>query len=163
MLRYGCHVLNSFFNRGSLHKICIVAGALWLGVAIGCQQRSSTTDDAGHSRMKVVGILYGMYMSEHGGKAPPNASEFRAFIEREPANWNKLAPTVDELLSSPRDRSPLKLLYGDAVKAAASGSLPWIAYESTPIDGQRMIVDCRGTVELIADGALGEYVSIPSE
>jgi hypothetical protein len=101
------------------------------------------------AHLKVVGLLYGRYMQAHGGAAPSDQDKFVAYIQREPENWNRLAPTAADLLTSPRDAQPLVILYGGAVEEPVDGGFPWIAHEKTGVAGRRLAVNARGNVELM--------------
>ena len=113
--------------------------------------------------MKVLGKLYGRMTSQQRGAYPRNEAAFIAYLEREPANWNKLAPSAKQFLSSPRSGEPLRILYGAEVKDPVEGGFPWIAYESSPLDGQRLIVNAQGLVEFVDNQKFGQLVPNPSE
>jgi hypothetical protein len=130
--------------------ICLAASI----VLPGCGTPAATSPDADRDHMKVVGLLYGMYQSQHG--EPPSSQErFEAFLQQSPANWEKLASTPKELLSSPRNGKPLQIIYG---KSAASSGDPWVAYEAEAIDGGRLIVNDRGSVRLVDEEQFHQLV-----
>jgi hypothetical protein len=126
--------------------------------AVGCGEASSTVPDASFTHMKVLGKLYGKCMSQQRGVYPRDEATFIAFLERAPENWNKLAPSAKGFLSSPRNGEPLTVLYGAKVKEPAEGGFPWIAFETTPVDGKRLIVNAQGTVELVDDQEFSQLV-----
>ena len=99
--------------------------------------------------MKVVGLLYADYVNGHGGTPPGKVSDFVNYLQRDPANWNKLAATAKEFLNSPRNGKPLTIVVGKKLKDGADGSLPWVACESEPVNGKQMMVNLRGNVRLV--------------
>jgi hypothetical protein len=106
--------------------------------------------------MKVLGLLYGMYQSDFG--APPASQEkFVAYLEKSPENWNKIAPSTEQLLASARDGAPLVIAYGNAGKSTSQGD-PWIAYEANAIDGRRLIANAFGHVRLVDEQEFSQLV-----
>ncbi|QDT73566.1 hypothetical protein [Lacipirellula limnantheis] len=132
----------------------LVAGLLLIA---GCGTAPAASSDRATDHMKVVGLLYAEYLASHSGAAPANQESLVAFLEREPANWNKLAPSAGALLNSPRDGKPLIVVYGKKPAEPADGSLPWVAYESETVDGQRMMVNLRGQVRQIGEQEIAQY------
>ena len=53
---------------------------------------------------------------------------------------------VDELLNSPRDGKPFRIVVGKTVASPDAPDLPWAAYEQTGVDGMRMAANARGGV-----------------
>jgi hypothetical protein len=97
--------------------------------------------------MKVLGLLYGQCMAGNGGTPPASQEEFVAFMQREPANWDKLAPSPEKFLAEARSGVPLVVRYGSEAQPPADGGLPWIAYEQ-PSDGAKaLMVNIRGSVQ----------------
>ena len=140
--------------------------AIWISLGLllgsGCGPTVATTaGDRDLSHMRVLGLLYGRYMSDHGGSVPADQAQLAAYLEREPANWEKLAASPAEFLTKGRDGHPLVVLYGKEVKTPADGGLPWVAYESAAIDGQRMIVNACGAVQTVDDQELAQLIPSP--
>src|SRR5690606_24362290 len=104
------------------------------------------------------GKLYGKCMSQRQGAPPRDEAAFIAFLDQASESWNKLAPSAKDFLSSPRNGEPLTVLYGSKVKDPADGGLPWIAFESTPIEGERLIVNAQGLVELVDEQEFEQLV-----
>jgi hypothetical protein len=99
-------------------------------------------------------------MADNGGKAPANADQLAAHLQREPANWDKLAASPQEFLSLGSDGSRLVVLYGNDVKAIGDG-VPWVAYESTEVDGARLVVNAQGGVQLMDKAEFGQHFPNP--
>jgi hypothetical protein len=131
------------------------AVSLWL---VGCGGSPATTPppDDDVTQLRMVGALYGKYLSDHTGAPPANMAQFVAFLERDPAGWNKVASTPQQFLTSPRDDQPLVLVFGAAVKDPPEGGFPWIAHEATGVDGRVMIVNARGNAELKSPEQVGQ-------
>lgn len=127
-------------------------------VAVGCGSQSAPIAKEGQDQLKVLGMLYGMFMSEHRGAAPVDQAEFVSFLGLEPANWEKIAGSPEELLNSPRTGEPLVVLYGEQARSREEGEFPWIAYESQPVDGRRLIVNARGNVQAVDEDELSQLV-----
>jgi hypothetical protein len=118
--------------------------AICAGCGSGGAGAIGSKDDVSH--LRVVGILYGRYMEAHGRAAPANEEQFIAFLQQEPGNWNKLAPTAKELLASPRDGQPLVVVYGRPLKDDPEIGFPLIAHEKTGVDGQLIAISSSGTI-----------------
>lgn len=116
-------------------------------MASGCESTVAPTDDRAVAHMKVLGLLYGQYMSEHSGAPPASQDQFVAYLQREPANWEKLASSPQEFLASARGGESLVVLYGSDVKTPADGGFPWVAYEAQTIDDRRQVVNAQGNVQ----------------
>jgi hypothetical protein len=131
---------------------CAATLALLIGAALsagcGSGEGGAVVEKRDVSQMRVVGILYGRCMQANGGAAPANEEKFAAFMQQEPENWNKLAPTPKELLTSPRDGQPLVVVYGRRLKDDPEIGFPLIAHEKTGVDGQQMVISTNGTVQL---------------
>lgn len=125
-----------------------LAAFLWIAataISTGCGTPSSAKLDSSQSHMKVVGLLYGMYESNYG-EPPASQERFEAFLQQAPANWEKIASTPQQLLTSPRDAKPLTIVYG---KKASTADDPWVVYEAEPVDGSRLMANSRGSVKLV--------------
>ena len=115
-------------------------------LSFGCGSKEVVSDDHATAHLKVLGILYGQYMADNGGKAPSSADQLADYLQREPANWEKMAASPQEFLGSRSDGSKLVVLYGSDVKAIGGGA-PWVAYEAAEHDGARMVVNAQGGVQ----------------
>jgi len=123
----------------------------------GCGGTAPVSSDRAVDHFKVLGILYADYLASHNRTPPPDEATFLSFLEREPANWNKLAPTASEFLTSPRTGQPLRVAYGRLPQAPADGSLPWVASDSSALDGKLMMVNLRGSVRLVEETEFSQY------
>lgn len=154
--------MTSFYRPSSARRFAAVAISLLALGASGCGSPATPVQEAAQSRMKVLGILYGMFASDRGGY-PASEEQFISFLKQAPTNWDKLVAAPKELLQSPRNGEPLTVFYGSSVKPPAEGGFPWIAYETSAIDGKRLIVNARGSVVLVSDQEFSQLVPNPSK
>lgn len=117
-------------------------------VAIGCGERNSGRQPH-ESNLRLVAVLYSQFRSAHGGEAPRDEKDFRAFVR-------SLGPGVleraglsgmDELFVSVRDGQQIAVKYrnGDWPLDGA------IAYELVGANGNRCVVTELGSVSEITE------------
>jgi hypothetical protein len=119
-------------------------------MCVGCDSAKPAGEDRDTAHLKVLGILYGQYLAEHGGKTPSSLEVFAGYLQREPANWQKLAESPQEFLSSAGEGKPIVVLFGNDVKPDEGGSV-WVAYEAAGSGGSRRAVNAQGRVQLLND------------
>lgn len=110
---------------------------------------TATSGDEGRARtlLRAVGVEYGRYLGQHNGAPPSDEAAFRAFVDAQIAQTKDYGvASAEELLLSPRDGKPVKVIVGAKVTAPDQPDLPWAAYEQTGVDGKRLAVNARGTV-----------------
>lgn len=96
---------------------------------------------ANDSNIQRVANLYEAYQSRHNWRGPKDEAEFKAFLK----GWNPKKLTnigvdpnaIDELFVSARDGQPFEIRYG--VPGHIMGSDAPVVFESTGVDGQRMV------------------------
>jgi hypothetical protein len=122
--------------------------SLFVAAAIGCGERGSG-QKLPESNLRLVAVLYNQYVSAHGGEAPVDAADFRAFVE-------SLGPGVlqraglsglDDLLESRRDGQPFALKYRNGDWALDRA----IAYERKGVEGTRFVATNLGSVSEITE------------
>lgn len=114
---------------------------------VGCSKSSTADLSAERAQMKVLGILYGKFISGSRGAAPKGQEQFVEYLSSTKASWEKLVDSPEQLLESPRDGKPLVMLYGNAYKKQPAGAAPWLAHEQEGVDGKKWAVNIRGMVE----------------
>ncbi|MEQ8209119.1 MAG: hypothetical protein RH917_04740 [Lacipirellulaceae bacterium] len=123
---------------------------VFLTLASGCgptQKREPTTVEQAH--LKVLGIMYGKFMSSSRGQAPKNEKELLAYLNANRPSWEKIVGSAEELLISPFNKKPFVIFYGDQFsKHNTDGSL-WMAHEQAGDGGQQRAINIRGDVELL--------------
>ncbi len=136
----------------SLMRRSVPAAVLWAALGLGlagCGGSAPTSaPDAGTTQLRMVGGLYGKYLSDHAGAAPANEAQFVAALEHNSAGWKKIVATPQAFLTSPRDKKPLVMVYGSVLKDSPETGFPPVAHEAEDVDGQIMVIDARGTAML---------------
>ena len=122
--------------------------SLVVAVVIGCGDRGSGRK-LHESNLRLVAVLYSQYLAAHGGEAPRDAGDFRAFVQ-------SLGPGVlqraglsglDELFVSARDGKPFAVKY-KSENWAFDGA---IAYEQEGAGGTRYVATELGGVSEITE------------
>ena len=124
----------------------------------GCDASAPEVNPKTEAQFKVLGILYGKYMGNTRGKPPANAEQFLDFLKGKKPSWEKIVNSAEQLLVSPRDNEPLKVLYGEDVTKQRQTASPWIAYEQSGVDGMRQVVSVRGGLKLMDDAELQSVI-----
>lgn len=123
-----------------------------LAAFLGCGAATSTAPPEGRDRLKVLGRLYGRFVAQQRGEAPANEAALLAFLESERASWEGFGlATPQELLASPRDGQPLRVIYRGATSAQSASGTPYACVEQTGVDGIRWAATLRGSVEELDD------------
>ncbi len=103
--------------------------------------------------IKLLGLQYGQYLTEHHGSAPKDEAALRQYLQ---ANLGELATygvkSADDLLNASRDGAPLKIVCGSTLAPPEHPDVPWAAYESQGVNGKRLACNVRGgLVEISAE------------
>jgi hypothetical protein len=128
-----------------------VGPLLLLGLLCSCGKSPHATSNQDVAHLRVLGLLYGEYMANNAGAVPSSEQQFAAYIEKQPANWNKLAPTAVEFLTKSGDGQALTVRYGKDAKQSAEDGRLWVAFEAPTTDGTRWAVDAQGNAQSIDD------------
>jgi hypothetical protein len=131
-------------------------------VAPGCGDGASPSGSDGQLRtaMKVLGLEYGNYLTEHNGAPPPDEAAMRAYLQSRMADLSEYGVKgVDDLLRPGRDGQPITVVYGAKIVTPERSPYPWAAYEQTGVDGNRLVCDSRGGVYEIGDTEFTEQTS----
>ncbi|TWU22574.1 hypothetical protein [Bythopirellula polymerisocia] len=129
---------------------------------IGCGSGSSSSSQTEDVHLKVLGLLYGQFMSQSAGKAPANQKVFLEYLKSDSANWDNLAPSAEDFLSKSGDGTELTVLFGSEVKTPEDGGLPWVAFEKLPEENKYRVVNARGFVRLVDKQELDQLFPIAS-
>jgi hypothetical protein len=123
-----------------------------LAALVGCDATASTPAPEGRDRLKVLGRLYGRLVAQQQGQAPANEAALLAFLERERASWEGFGLTTpQELIASPRDGQPLRVIYRGAPGAESASGTPYACVEQAGADGIRWAATIRGSVDELDD------------
>ena len=139
--------------------LALGAGTL---IAPGCGGGASPSgsDSQLRAAMKVLGLQYGSYLTEHNGAPPPDEAAMRAYLQSHMADLSAYGVKgVDDLLPPGRDGQPIKVVYGAKIAPPDRSQYAWAAYEQTGVDGKRLLCDSRGGVYEIGDKEFTEQVS----
>jgi hypothetical protein len=121
---------------------------LSVATVIGCGEQGNG-QELPESNLRLVAVLYSQYLSAHGGEAPADAVDFRAFVESlGPGVLQRAGLSgIDDLLVSPRNGEPFAIKYEDG-DWALDGA---IAYEQEGSDGTRYMATDLGSVSEITE------------
>jgi hypothetical protein len=111
----------------------LVGAALLL---VGCGGPQNKSEKQEQSHLKTLCVLYGQYIMQHQGKAPPSEAEFKKYIKELSGH-----PDVDALFVSERDKKPYVIVY-------SQGEAPnVIGYEQEGSGGKRFLATSVGSVD----------------
>ncbi|MGB9688728.1 hypothetical protein [Thermogutta sp.] len=131
----------------------VAAGiALLAGISqSGCYTRTASKPRE-ESTIKILGLLYGQYMGQHMGKAPPNEQAFREFVQRQTGFLKQFhIENSEDVFRSARDGEPYAVLYGDLSRTGQLLGAPVIAWEKKGVNGRRYIVNTLGSVKEVTE------------
>jgi hypothetical protein len=137
-------------KRNPKYAHCCLSVLTLLSVLIICGCGSSKEQSVGgdESRLRILGRLYGEFLSQHNSQAPKNEAELIEFIDKSSEFLKTQGiESSQELFISPRDEEPLVVLYGKDMIPDGPGGLPWVAYESKGANGKKFLIGARGTTE----------------
>lgn len=141
---------------------CVWPMALILAAGqLGCGGGASGGgDDRARAMMRMVGIEYGRFLAAHNGQPPQDDAELRRFIDAQISQTpNYGVSSAQELLTSPRDGQPLKVVVGKKAAVADQPDLAWAAFEQTGVGGQRLAVNTRGLVQELSSAEVDRLVA----
>jgi len=149
-------IANSAGNSAGIRRVWLVACLLASGFSGGCGERdpSDLLAAANDSNVQRVANLYEAFQSRHNWRGPEDEEEFKSFLN----GWNPKKLTnigvdpnaIDDLFISERDGEPFDIRYG--VPGHIMGSEAAVVFESTGIDGQRLVGFLNMTTQEV-DGA----------
>jgi hypothetical protein len=119
---------------------------LFAAAVPGCGERGNG-QTLPESNLRLVAVLYNQYSSAHGGEAPADAADFRAFVQSLGPGVLKRAglTSLDDLFVSRRDGQPFAVKY-EGRDWAFDGA---IAYEQEGTDGTHYVANDLGSVSEI--------------
>jgi hypothetical protein len=109
-----------------------------------------------HSHIRVLTRFY-TRVSMELKRPPKDEAEFKDKIKATNADLSAFgADSVDELFVSERDGQPLKVVYGSPPKGSDV-----VVWETTGVDGKRMVGHQIGSVEEVDEAKFRELVPNP--
>ena len=152
-----------------INAFCLCCVAL---VAVGCGEGDFAKDavaDANKNNVQRVANCYMFFqMSSKGYRGPANLEEFKTFLAN-PDNAQNLElmgadpSNIDAMFISERDNEPIKVRF--SVVGSARGCNEPVAFETTGVDGVRLVGFTTSKVKEVSDAAeydqmfSGKYVA----
>lgn len=128
-------------------SVILLSTSLLTPSFVGCSNSPTADLSVERAQMKVLGILYGKFISGSRGAAPKSEEQFIEYLSSTKPSWENLVDSPEKLLESPRDGKPLVMLYGNAYKKQPPSAAPWLAHEQEGVEGKKWAVNIRGMVE----------------
>jgi hypothetical protein len=122
------------------HRNCLtVLTAILFTFQTGCGSGTSATVDLKNTHIATISGLYAQYQARNRGRFPKNDADFKKYINEQAKGTLDLMglASADELLTSERDRQPIKVLYGK--HGMTPDMIEVIAYEETGNNGLRLV------------------------
>jgi hypothetical protein len=127
--------------------------------ASGCSGPDVAAEQA--STLRPLAVLYGKYVGEHGGRAPTNEAEFKAYAQSPSAkpilDANGIKD-VETLFTSSRDKKPYVVLYGKLTGPPANSGQPVFAYEQEGVSGKRFVATSLGSIQEVDEAEFKKLV-----
>jgi hypothetical protein len=138
-------------------------GVIAIVLVVGCGKSRSPVESA-HTRLGRLGLLYGMYASQHEGKPPTSLAQFQRFVEERisPDDLARAgAANASEFFTSPRDGQPYGFISLSALPVPAAGQRPPVVlYEQQGQDGLRMVGMLGGGTDELDAESFQKFVPI---
>ena len=129
-------------------------------LASGCDSPASLNESQAEAQLRLLGMVYGKYISQNNGQAPANEEQFKEFLKAEQVPMkNQEANGVEALLRSPYDGQLLVVRYGELTGPVSPNGYAWIAHEQTGLDGIIKVISARGEVNEVSKQELEELFS----
>ena len=133
---------------------------LWVVVALaGCRKGGEVSPL--QTNLGWLGSLYGMYISQNGGKAPRSIDDLEAYAARK-ATPQRLAAlgvsSVEELFKSPRDGKAYELVVYAKLPPPGTSPPPIVLYEVDGKDGQHAVAYLGGTTDTLDQATLTQQL-----
>lgn len=139
------------------YPILLAAVLLLLG---GCTTKPQGIANSSEEQFRFLGRYYGEYLATHGGRAPEKEEAFLQYLQQFASYLQTRGiGQPSDLLISPRDRQPLRVLYGRDIIEDGPGGLPWIAYEQQGVNGKRFMIGARGVATEVSPEEFENTVS----
>ena len=163
--------MRNMFDAGNSSKTLgwRLGGSCWLLCAMavasaslaGCSPTSSGYSPT-EARLNRLGLSYGLYAGQHQGRPPASIEEMGEFLERSvlPEQLEAMgAKSADDLLVSPRDGKPFKMVALGRLPAPSVGQPPLVVfYEQAGEGGKRYVAYLGGGVEELDEERIKELV-----
>jgi hypothetical protein len=126
---------------------------------VGCG--STDVDPATAESLKGLAGLYVQYSMTHQNVGPPNEETLKKYARSLDtltlAGAGVERARLDEYFVSPRDKQPLKVLYGTGVTNLGR-SAPMVAHEQTGVRGKKLVVYANNRIEELDEAGLKQAI-----
>jgi hypothetical protein len=144
-------------RTGLMSFIALFAVVPVAALLAGCGKTSGQIAQE-QTNLSWLGSMYGMYISQNGGRAPKTIDELRTFVEtRTTADaLSRLnVANMNELFVSPRDGKPFALVSYAKLPAPTAGKpAPIVLYETAGKNGERAIAYLGGGTQTLPESEL---------
>lgn len=137
--------------KSNLFAVYAVVFSLLVSGLVGCAREIDTNEAiarANDSNLKRLSNLYLAYQMKHNWNGPKNEKVFKDFLNSfNPEKLQRIGVdpgAIDGLFVSTRDGEPFKIRY--SVKGSAMGSSEPVVFETTGVEGVRMV----GSLDMVA-------------
>lgn len=121
--------------------------ALMLIVLVGCGGKTSSgLSQRSYQGIRALSAAYEGYLAQNQGMPPQDEQAFRQYLESRQSDWDAVGISIDDMLCSPRTGEPFMLVCGKKPPTGKTGTT-YIAYETSPVDGKRLVIAIRGMFE----------------
>jgi hypothetical protein len=132
-------------------RYVLAALALASSATVGCGGGGpAATGPVDYATVRAMAGFYEGYLATHNNAPPKDEQAFREYLSGKQADLEKFNLTVDKMFTSPRGGGSFTWTYGGRPPTGASG-MTYIGYESTSIDGKRLVIATRGMFEELAE------------
>ncbi len=140
------------FKQITLLKTALAA--LMTCAMVGCGSGDMVGDavnNANKTNIARIANVYGMFqMKTPGNPGPKDEAELKKFMQDNQEVVNAMGiEDFDAVFTSERDNAPIKVRWG--VQGSSRGCYEPVAFETTGVDGVRMVGFCNGTQEEVED------------
>ena len=148
------------FREPSIMLRAAVSLAICSVLASGCDSRPPQNGSQAESQLRLLGTLYGKYLSQNNGEAPANKEQFKEFLKAEQIQIKgEEANGVEAVLRSPYDGQLLVVSYGRLTGSVSPNGYPWIAHIQTVLDGTFKVISARGELKEVNQQELDKLFS----
>ena len=151
--------LKSAFLKSAFLNSCGIATFIAILAASGCGPSKQQMEQ--ESNIKAITVAYGRYFQSNRGQPPATEADFRAFVEKMPADQLGV-PDPASMWTSSRDNLPYVVVYGPNPNPPGPSG-PVVIYESKGVNGKRYIGTSLGNTEEVTEERFRELVSAPAE
>ncbi|MBX3433683.1 MAG: hypothetical protein KF847_10215 [Pirellulales bacterium] len=103
-----------------------------------------------YATLRTMSAFYGAYCRDRHAASPQSEEAFRAYLAEKETDLQQAGLSADKMFISPRNGGHMQWVYGSVPPTGPSG-MSYIAFETSPSDGKRLVIMSRGAFDLIDD------------